>query len=313
MPASCVPIINRRSVLLGSLISAALGTRLASASVPGLPSAGKRLIVLEHRYVEHALSLGIAPVGVADLGYYLAHVGVGAAALAHSRTASVGLRQEPNLEEIGRLAPDLIVGVRFRHSPIRERLSAIAPTTLFDYTDVPADGPDQFVVMLDELRSMGSAVDRTAEAEAAIAAFQTQLDSLRQRVADAGLSNAPFVFAQFPSGSPFVRLFTDRSVAVELLRRIGLVNAWPGNYERFGFNTVGPEKLVSLRDALFIHAVIGSDSAYEKLTSGPVWRVMPFVKAGHVYRLPNDIWPFGGLTSAARFVELVVDHLTHRK
>ncbi|MFP3422141.1 ABC transporter substrate-binding protein, partial [Bacillus sp. SIMBA_161] len=78
------------------------------------PSRG--IVALEWGFVESLLTLGIQPVGVADIKGYQEYVNI---PLQLSETVQdVGTRQEPNLETIAQLQPDLILGVNFRHQGI---------------------------------------------------------------------------------------------------------------------------------------------------------------------------------------------------
>jgi ferric hydroxamate transport system substrate-binding protein len=81
-------------------------------------------------YAENLLALGIQPVGVADIRGYQKYVNV-QPSLAES-VVDIGTRQEPSLEAIAQLKPDLILGVELRHQTIYDTLSAIAPTLLFN-------------------------------------------------------------------------------------------------------------------------------------------------------------------------------------
>jgi ABC-type Fe3+-hydroxamate transport system substrate-binding protein len=270
----------------------------------GLP---QRVIALEYRYVEHLLALNHPPIGVADLEGYKLHVGAAADKL--NDTGDVGTRQEPNLEAIALLDPDLIIGVRFRHAAIYDKLKRIAPTLLFDYTDLPADGPRQLDYMRTELKSIATALGKPDAAAAALAGMESQLDEARRRISEAGLENAPVSFGQFLENTPKVRLFSDHSIAIQLLEEIGLENVWRGRFERFGYNVVPVEGLIELGDAHFLHIMYGP-TYYDQIVGNPLWRSLPFVRMGRVHKMAAETWPFGGPLSAVAFVDQAVDLLT---
>lgn len=280
-----------------------IGHALGTVTVRGMP---KRVVALEFRYVEHLLALGVAPAGVADRDAYGRLVGVGADRLHGSR--DVGTRQEPNLETITRLEPDLIVGFTQRHAPIYERLSGIAPTLLFNYTDLPEDGPRQLDYMREEVRAIAAALGRPAAARHVLDALDAALATARGRLAEAGLAGAPVVFGQFLDTAPRVRLFTGHSIAVQLLDAIGLRNAWEGPFERYGYTVRPVEALATLGDVRFLHILYGR-TYYDKLVASPLWTVLPSVRAGHASALPEGTWPFGGALSAAVFVRRATDAL----
>src|SRR5690554_378402 len=96
---------------------------IGDQTIDGTP---QRVVVLEWTYAEDVLALGVQPVGAADIENYNKWVNIGTEL--SSEVVDVGTRQEPNLETIASLEPDLIIAVSFRHKPILDQLNAIAPT-----------------------------------------------------------------------------------------------------------------------------------------------------------------------------------------
>ena len=66
------------------------------------------------------LAVGVQPVGMADIQEYHNWVNIDAE-LSAMTLYDVGGRQEPNLEAIAALEPDLIIGVSFRHDGMFSR------------------------------------------------------------------------------------------------------------------------------------------------------------------------------------------------
>src|SRR5690606_21233751 len=75
--------------------------------VTRVPQPVQRIVALEWTYVEGLLALGVQPVGIADLGGYAAWVTIGPQL--SPDVVSVGTRQEPSIESIAHLQPDLII------------------------------------------------------------------------------------------------------------------------------------------------------------------------------------------------------------
>ena len=67
--------------------------------------AAKRVVALEWDALENLVALGVKPVGAADLRGFRQYVAV---ALPGGIT-DVGMRQEPSIERIAKLRPDLII------------------------------------------------------------------------------------------------------------------------------------------------------------------------------------------------------------
>ncbi|MDX1664433.1 MAG: iron-siderophore ABC transporter substrate-binding protein [Candidatus Promineifilaceae bacterium] len=279
---------------------------LGETEIVGVP---ERVVALEWTYVEDLLALGIQPVGVADIAGYETWVNV-QPELADDVT-DVGTRQEPNLEAIAALEPDLIIGVEFRHAPIYEDLSSIAPTIIFN--PYPAEaGPDQFAEMEETFLTIAEAVQRQGEASEVLADMEATFAEGYDQLEAAGLIGSEFVLAQAFSaeGGPQVRLFTDNSMAVQIFNRLGLENAWEGGFEQYGFSTVGIEALAEVQDANFLYVVQSDDDVFANQADNPVWNSLQFVQEDRTYPLGGDTWLFGGPLSAELVVEKTVDLLT---
>jgi iron complex transport system substrate-binding protein len=91
-----------------------------------VPAAPRRVVVLDTGELDSAVALGVKPVGaveaIAGAGFpeYLASQVEG--------VAKVGTIEQPNLEAIAALRPDLILSSKVRHEAIYDQLSRIAPT-----------------------------------------------------------------------------------------------------------------------------------------------------------------------------------------
>lgn len=268
-----------------------------------------RVVALEWRYADNARSLGIAPVGIADLAEYLKQASVDRKLLEASGTLDMGRRQEPSLEAIIAAKPDLILGVKFRHERIQPQLSQISETVLYNYTQTGSGNSDQLELMIDELRQFGEKIGRSDAAKNAVGGLHDFLAQQSGRLASKDGKPRRIVFAQFPAGVNNVRLFTSNSLPVRLLDRLGLENAWEGPSEGFGFTTVGPERLLTLGDVTFLGVAVGSDNSYTRLAKNPLWQGLPFVRSGKFVALTDVDWPFGGIPAAQAFTGKITETL----
>ncbi|MFP5270455.1 hypothetical protein [Coleofasciculus sp.] len=76
---------------------------------------------------------------------------------------------------------------------------------------------------------------------------------------------------QFVPGVPQLRLFTNNAMAVQILSQIGLQNAWIGEFDRFGFNTVWVEALPTVDKAnssILLKPKIRILNSYRKIQFG---------------------------------------------
>ncbi|MFW5689917.1 MAG: ABC transporter substrate-binding protein [Spirochaetota bacterium] len=270
----------------------------------------ERVVALEWTYAEDLLAVGVEPVGVADVAGYQTWVNV-EPGLSDDVT-DVGRRQEPSLEAIAELEPDLIIGVAFRHAPIYDQLSQIAPTILFN--PYPAEG-DQYEEMVTTFRTIAQTVDRQEEAAAVLGQTDALFAELATQIDAAGFAGEAFALAQaFTSqGAPQIRLFTDNAMAVQIVERLGLPNAWDDGFQQYGFTTAGFEALTQLGNAHFFYVVQDQDDVFDAAAGNELWESLEFVQNGRTYALGGGTWLFGGPLSAQLLARTVADQLTSRQ
>lgn len=282
-----------------------------AAGTTTLEEPAARVVALEWTYAEDLLAVGVQPVGVADVAGFEAWVNV-EPGLAESVT-DVGTRQEPSLEAILALEPDLILGVGFRHEAILDQLEGIAPTLLFD--PYPAEGgPSQLAEMETTFRTVATAVGRADRAQAVLGEMTAVFEDAAERLAAAGAAGDEVLLVQAFSAqnAPQIRVFTDNAMAVGILRRLGFENAWPGAYATYGFDTVDVEGLapVSEADAFFYVVQANDDVFAQKLADNPLWQALGFVQRDATYALGGDTWLFGGPLSAQVLATTIADRYT---
>ncbi|CAN5689192.1 hypothetical protein BH24CHL1_BH24CHL1_00610 [soil metagenome] len=307
-----VEALTREAMATGETPASDSGPRsiehaLGTTEIDGTP---QTIVVLEWTYAEDLLALGIQPDGVADVEGYRAYLNI-QPELADD-VVDVGTRQEPSLEAITALEPDLIIGVQFRREAIYDTLSSIAPTLLFNpYPE------DQTITQFDEMETtfmtIADAVSRVDEGTAVLEEMQAAFDEASAELEAAGQGEQEFLLVQAFTAqeSPQMRVFIDSSMAVQILQAIGLENAWEGEFDVYGFNTVGIEALTEVDDANFLYMVQAEDDVFaNQWQDNPVWNGLAFVEEGRTYPLGGDTWPFGGPLSAALLANTVVAALT---
>jgi len=296
--------INRRQFLVTAVLSA-LGVACTASPQKSTPvtNTATRVVALEWEYVEDLLALGVQPVGVADIRGYQQFVQI-EPTLAET-VVDVGTRQEPSLEAIAQLQPDLILGVQLRHEPIYDTLSAIAPTLLFNPYPA-ADESTQLERMQQTFLEIADAVNRRPQGEAVLNQMQETFNQASNQLQESNLTTPRFILGQFVPGVPQLRLFTNNAMAVQILSQIGLENAWIGEFDRFGFNTVWMEALPAVEKANFLYSAETQNTHFKQLQKNPVWQNLKFVQENRLYPIGADTWVFGGPLSAQVLVENVV-------
>mgnify|MGYP001171395959 FL=1 len=279
---------------------------LGELPITGVPN---KIVVLEWTYAEDLLALGIQPAGVADIENMKKNVALPIELSADVQ--DVGTRQEPNLETIAALEPDLIIGVKFRHEAAYDQLNAIAPTLIFD--PYPAEGQgDQYQEMVDTFKTIADAAGKSAEAEAVLADLQKSYDDAKSKLAAAGKDGRTFVLSMpwVDQNAVTFRLSTSNGLASKVLEQIGLKNGYQSaQFEAYGFTTSGVEALQSVQDADYINITRETEVA-DMLGKNAVWTGLTFVKENRLFALGGDAWPYGGPHSAKIIVERAVQALT---
>lgn len=268
-----------------------------------LPETAERVVALEWTYAEDLLALGIQPVGMADIAGYNAWVDIPLAL--DEDVPDVGTRQEPNLELIASLNPDLILAPSFRVAESYDDLSAIAPTLAFNA--YPEDGTTHYEEMTNTFSAIAQAVGREAEAEQVMADVEAYFEAAAATLDAAGLAGQPFVLSQgfMSSDIPTFRLFTDNAMAVEVLTQLGLENAWDDAPQFYGFSTVDIEGIAGISaDTNFIY--VAQDDYQQAMQDSALWNAVPFVAAGNARWIGGDAWLFGGPLSAVTLVDTVL-------
>ncbi|PMC15367.1 hypothetical protein CJ230_11275 [Oligella urethralis] len=279
--------IKRRQLLglsLASFISYYIYSKPVGFSTPTQQK--PRVVTLEYLPTEMLLQLGIIPVGVADIRGYKRWVGYQNELLAQS--VSVGTRQQPVLEYIAALKPDLIIGVQFRHLSILSILEIIAPTLLL---------PDNNTVNgMIELQQNWLAVARHVDLEKMAHQlwedFEEILKSFKQRLDS---PEDEMSILQGLAGSPLFWAFHMNSIPGALVEYMGWkLPIFLNQSSPQGISYISVEQLLSQQGSLTAITDTKTNGV-SKLKNLPVWRNIPAIQKGNYRELPLSIWPFGGL------------------
>ena len=273
-----------------------------------LDEPAKKVVVLEWTYAEDLLAVGVQPAGMADIESYGDYVNI--EPQLDDTVIDVGGRQEPNLEAIAEIDPDLIIGVDFRHTAMLEELERIAPTVIFN--PYPEDESiDLYQEMETTFLEIAKAVDKTAEADQVLADLEEKYEESAAEIEAADLETKDVILTLAYSGpqAPEIRVFTPNSMASIILERIGLNNVHePEQFEVFGSSTFNVEGLVQYEDANYLYTVPDEDNIYEnQLVGNAVWENLNFVQEGRTYDLGPDTWLYGGPLSAETLMNQITD------
>ncbi|MDI3388348.1 iron-siderophore ABC transporter substrate-binding protein [Streptomyces sp. B-S-A8] len=283
----------------------------ASGEKVKLDGPAKKVVGTEWNVVEDLVSLGVDPVGVADVKGYKTW---NTAAPLKNEPKDIGTRGEPSTDSIAALNPDLIVATSDLPPNAVKQLRKVAPVLEIR----AADASDPIGRMTGNLDLIAKATGTTERAEKLKKDFDAKLAEGRKALKDAGLDGAEFAFADgyVRSNQVSVRPFTSGSLIGAVNAELGLKNPWKVKGDKsYGLGATDVEGLTKLGDDVEF-AYIGSDGDKNStpfagvLKKDKVWTSLPFVKKGNVHRLPDGIWMFGGTTSMSQYVDSVVKALT---
>ncbi|MEU3485816.1 ABC transporter substrate-binding protein [Streptomyces massasporeus] len=276
-----------------------------------LDGPAKKVVATEWNEVESLVTLGVDPVGVADVKGYKTW---DTAVPLKNEPKDIGTRGEPSMDTIASLSPDLIVASSDLPDAAVKQLRKIAPVLEIK----SADASDQIGQMFTNLDLIAKATGTTDKAKTARENFEAKVAEGKKALADAKLDGTDIAFADgyVQSNQVSLRPYTDGSLIGSVNKQLGLRNAWKVKGDpAYGLGTTDVEGLTALpEDVRF--AYIGNDDDKSsnpfsgQLKKNAVWTSLPFVKADKVHRLPDGIWMFGGPGSMEAYIDALVGALT---
>ncbi len=250
----------------------------------------ERVVTLYQGATDTAVALGIEPVGVVyswiekPMYHYLRDD--------LEDVAYVGLETQPNLEEIVRLRPGLIVASRYRHEQIRHVLSRIAPTvaqrTVFDFKA--------------SLELIGEATGRQSRADELLQDWERRVADFQYRVKQSLGDAWPQEVAVVGFKGDHARIYYT-GFAGSILNELGFRRPASHRRDIWGVKLTTQESIPAMNADVIFLFMDGSDPVvvanYRRWTSHPLWQTLDAVKQGRIYRVDPVIWNMGGGVLAA--------------
>ena len=274
-----------------------------------LPAPATKVVVLEWGAQESLASLGVMPVGAADVKGYGAWV---SAVKMDSSVKDVGTRQEVNVDAVVALDPDLVIATNDRADNVIEQLEKSVPVLVLR----GSSATDAIGQMRTNLELIATLVGKTEQAKTEMAAFEKKVADGKKAIADAGKAGARYTMADgYKQGSTIsIRMYGAGSQLGATAGLLGLTNAWADKGDKdYGLSQTDVEGLTKVGKAEFFYIASdadGGDVFGADLSKNAIWKGLPFVEDGTVHRLPDGIWMFGGPRSTGQFVDAAVEALT---
>ncbi|CCF84680.1 Periplasmic binding protein (fragment) [Nitrolancea hollandica Lb] len=283
VPSSAAPAAQER------VVTHAMG----ETTVPANP---QRVVVLDTGELDSALALGIKPVGAVS-----AFQGGSFPSYLSDKTegiTSVGTIQQPNLEAIAALKPDLILSSKLRHEAIYPQLSQIAPTVFTESVGV---------TWKENFKTHAEALGKTAEADRMLADYTKRLDQFKAAMGDR-LPETQVSIVRFLPGE--VRIYLKKSFIGTILSDAGLPRPPAQDKDEFA-DKVTKERIPDMDGSVIFTTSYGpSDkTAMAEFTADPLWSQLNAVQQGKVYQVSDDYWMLGiGILAANQVVDDLNQH-----
>lgn len=268
---------------------------LAAASLP-LPAraAGLRVATVDWSVFETLLALGAPPVAAPELRQFRE---IAVEPEVPASVTDLGLRGTINFELLLLTRPQLIFSSSF-YIGSEPRLRRIAPVETFS---IYAPGRLPYEPAVAMTRSIGERLGITDTAERYIAETEAELAAIRDRLKP--YATRPVIPVNLGDARHF-RVFGDDSMFGEVLKRLGLVNAWAEHTSYSAMAPIGLEALVRVPEAFIALIPPVPPGAMETLTRSAFWNALPNLREGRLLQL-GSINPYGGLPAARRFARLL--------
>lgn len=246
--------------------------KFGTATITGKPV---RVVAMSWTDADFALSLGVKPVGMADVTTAAGGVEPWTkTALGGEEPTLFGTADGDPIEKIAALKPDVILATKdYNMAQSYADLSKIAPVVTY------VTGPNNDSWQQD-FANVGTALGESARAKTVTAATEARI--AKAKSANPGLAGKTFSYIVDPSASGAYTVNTTKDVSARLLGALGM-SLSPADLRLPESSTPGRAQ-VSLENLGKLNAdvVIAASDApgLAALAANPVFKDMPAVKAG---------------------------------
>ena len=249
-----------------------------------VPAEPERVVVLDTGELDSAVALGVVPVGAVRAPVQDGLLGYLADDL--DGVELVGEIDEPDLERIAALDPDLILGSELRVGQVYDQLSAIAPTVLTETVGV---------VWKENLLVHGAALGREEQAQELLDAYEARADEVGAAVDDSTTVSV----VRFVPGE--IRLYARASFLGTVLQDVGAARPAPQDVDEFAV-TVSPEQVDKAAGDVVLVGTYGDPAETDRdaVLGGPLWERT--VAGSRVEQVSDDLFFLGIGVGAAQQV-----------
>ncbi|MET8866198.1 iron-siderophore ABC transporter substrate-binding protein [Nonomuraea sp. NPDC004580] len=262
-----------------------------------VPMTPKRVVVLDTDKLDSMVSLGLAPVGAAQAQENQTWPEYLGSALAG--TKPVGTLQQPNIEAIIALKPDLILGSKFRQAAFYDKLSKIAPTVFTERVGIT--WKENF--LLD-----AEALGKKEQAQQLLTAYETRAKEVGAKYSKLQVSIVRFMPTE-------IRMYGPQSFSGIVVGDAGIPRPdvqQLNDQEDRRFGKLSQENIAKADGDAIFYSAYGENAAkaQAEVTGGPLWKNLGAVKSGNAHNVDDEIWMTGiGVTAAGKILDDLDKHL----
>ena len=283
---------SRRRFLAGAAATLSAPALLRAADNP-------RVATLDWALLETLLAIGANVVAGTELRQFRK---VAVTPVVPGGVTDLGLRGTPNFEVLRFARPELILNSNF-YAWADARMQPIA---LVESHAIYKPGESPYVLAEQTTLAIGERL-QLAAARQLTERLSAKLE--RYKTAFAAGDGRPVIPINLGDARHF-RVFGSDSMFGEVLKRVGLTNAWQEATSYSAAAPVGIETLASMPDAWIVMIPPHPADAIEELSTSAFWNALPAVREKRVLML-GSINPYGALPAAMRFADLLQEGLDH--
>ncbi|WEZ17417.1 ABC transporter substrate-binding protein [Bacillus safensis] len=265
----------------------------AIGSTDNIKDKPKRIVTLYQGATDAAVAMGIKPVGVVESW-------LEAPTYKYLRddlkdVKIVGQETQPNLEEIEKLKPDLIIASKIRHEQIFDQLQEIAPTvateTVFTFKDT--------------VKLMGEALNQEDKSKELLTKWDDRVADFKEKTKK-DIKNWPMSVSVVNFRADHARIY-QTGFAGSILTELGFEGPKNVKDKKQDIITLTDKESIPQMDADVIYYFMDEkdkavEKAYKEWTSHPLWKQLDAVKAKQVHKVDEITWNMGGGIIAANMM-----------
>ncbi|MFD0695390.1 ABC transporter substrate-binding protein [Paenibacillus sp. GCM10027628] len=262
---------------------------MGETKIKGAP---KKVVVLTNEGTEAVLAMGIKPVGAVKsftvTGGWYDHIKADMEGV-----NIVGDENQPNLEAIAALQPDLILGNKLRQEKVYAQLSAIAPTVFSE--KLMGDWQVNF-------KLYAEALNKKPEGDKIIGDFEKRITDFKQKAGDK--LNTKVSIIRFMPGK--VRIYMEDTFSGVMLKKLGFQRPAPQDQDKFA-DDVQKERIPDMNGDMLFYFTYDNDKGEantieQDWMNDPLWKNLDVVKKGNVHKVSDAVWNTAGGIKAANLL-----------